>query len=93
LKNDVPTFIFHRPYHSMPTRPNQTQTSQDIHSCWSKSPYPGTAILCERKRYFRETFANFMLIFRGNHVWQQRLFKRFVHHLPNYAQSSRITSW
>ena len=45
------------------------------------------------KNYFRETFANSMFIFRGAHVGQQHLLWRFVHHLPNYARESRITSW
>ena len=39
------------------------------------------------------TFANSMFIFRGAHVGQQHLLWRFVHHLPNYARESRITSW
>ena len=34
-----------------------------------------------------------MFIFRGAHVGQQHLLWRFVHHLPNYARESRITSW
>ena len=42
---------------------------------------------------FRETFANSMFTFRGAHVGQQHLLWRFVHHLPNYARESRITSW
>ena len=61
--------------------------------CWSKFLYLGTAILREYKNYFRETFANSMFTFRGAHVGQQHLLWRFVHHLPNYARESRITSW
>ena len=42
--------------------------------------------------FFRESFANSMLIFCGTHVKQQLLLSRFVHHLPSHTILSRITS-
>lgn len=40
-----------------------------------------------------ETFACSMFIFHGAHVGQQCLLWSFIHHLPNYASLSQITSW
>ena len=33
-----------------------------------------------------------MFVFRGTHVEQQLLLRRFIHHLPNHTKLSRITS-
>ena len=40
----------------------------------------------------KKYFANSMFVFRGTHVEQQLLLRRFIHHLPNHTKLSRITS-
>ena len=58
-----------------------------------KIPFSGNGHSSRTKCYFRKNFADSLFIFRETHIGQQCFLWRFIHHRPNCAELSSITSW